>query len=245
VLLIDDVHVLKGRPEAQEEFALTFRQLHDAGRQVVLTSDRPPQSLGVEEQLVRQFKWGRVADLGLPDVEHRTAILRQKAQLEYADHAIPAEVLGFIAENVRANVRALEGALVRLVAYAKVRRMPITMSLAEEAFQFDGSTPQGTFGPVVIQHAVAREWSVTPEALVAKRRDRAIVEPRQVAMHLCRDLLDVALADIGRAFGGRDHSTVLHSLDRVADRMTRDPTLRARVARLRESLRSLRDGASE
>jgi chromosomal replication initiator protein len=245
-LLVDDVHVLRGRPEAQEEFALTFRLLHDAGRQVVLTSDRPPQSLGVEERLVRQFRWGRIADLGLPDLEHRTAILRQKAQQEYAERAIPHDVLGFLAENVRANVRALEGALVRLVAYATLKQVPITMRLAQETLQVDSGSARGaTFGPLVIQEAVAREWGVTPESLIAKRRDRAVVQPRQVAMHLCRELLDVALADIGRAFGGRDHSTVIHGVDRVADEMTRDPALRDRVAKLRDALRRLRDGMSE
>jgi len=243
LLLVDDVHVLGGREEAQEEFGRAFGVLHDSGRQVMLTSDRPPQALGAEARLVRQFRWGRVADLGPPDFEHRLAILRHKVAIERPEPAVPGDVLAFVAHHVRANVRALEGALIRIGAYARLEGAPVTLSLAHEALQIDPASAAGLgFSAVTIQETVAREWGVTPESLVARRRERAVVEPRQVAMHLCREMLDLPLAEIGRSFGGRDHSTVIHSLAKVDESLTRSATFRERVAKLRRSLELLRDG---
>jgi chromosomal replication initiator protein len=248
LLLVDDVHFLKGKEAMQEEFFHTFNALYEGGRQIVLTSDRPPSEIpGLEARLVSRFQWGMVADIELPDLEHRIAILRQKAHLDHLELTIPEEVVRFIAENVRSSVRELEGSIIKLLAYASLKHREITVEVARDALRdklksIDG-TPGG--GPALntfaIQQAVAKDWGVTIEGLRSKTRTKNLTVPRQVAMYLMRDLLGMQLVEIGAAFGGRDHSTVIHSLERVVAMMKEEPTFAQRVGKVQVALESLRN----
>ena len=248
LLLIDDVHVLAGRRAAQELFAEVFATLYESRRQIMMTSDRPPQSLGLDATLVGQFRWGRIVDLSRPDAQHRLAILREKIAHDRlgGGATVPDEVAAYIADGVRTNVRALEGALVRLVAYATLQRVPVTVALSRDVLRAelaDGGAPRAistrAAGAAMVESAVALAWGgpVTPEALVSKRRTKDIVEPRQVAMYLCRELLGMTLTDIGSAFGGRDHSTVIHAVEKVRARLADDPPFQARVEALTTQIR--------
>src|SRR3954466_10886393 len=246
LLLVDDVHFLKGKEAMQEEFFHTFNALYEAGRQIVLTSDRPPSEIpGLEARLVSRFQWGMVADIELPDLEHRIAILRQKAHLDHLELTIPEEVIRFIAENVRSSVRELEGSIIKLLAYASLKHREITVDVAREPL-LDKLRPGESAGaaapglnPEAIQQAVAKEWGVTSEGLRSKTRTKALTTPRQVAMFLMRELLGLQLVEIGAAFGGRDHSTVIHSLDRVASMLREEPVFAQRVGKLRAQLEAL------
>jgi chromosomal replication initiator protein len=236
LLLIDDVHILAGRRAAQDAFAETFAVLHTAGRQIMMTSDRAPQSSGLDSELVGRFRGGKIADVSRPDVEHRHAILREKIKLDTHGPAVPEDVIAFIADHVTQNVRAMEGALTRLIAYAALKSRPMSLDLAREALPLKAAAAPSADAELVARR-VAAEWGVTPEALASKRRTKEIVEPRQVAMHLCREILGMTLSDIGAVFGGRDHSTVIHGLERVHAEMGFNPAFSARVRRLEEGLR--------
>src|SRR3954452_12632170 len=245
LLLIDDVHFLKGRKETtQEEFFHTFNALYEAGRQIVLTSDRPPSEIaGLEARLISRFQWGMVADIGLPDFEHRVAILKQKAQLDRLELTIPDDVIHFIAEHVRSNVRELEGSIIKLLAYASLKHKDITVEVAREALRdklraLEGNeqSNSGNLSILTIQQAVAKEWGVTVDGLRSKTRTKTLTTPRQIAMYLTRELLSTQLVEIGNAFGGRDHSTVIHSLEKVQDTITHDSDLKSRISRLRSHL---------
>ena len=241
LLLVDDVHVLAGRTAAQAAFAEVFRVLYESGRQIMLTSDRAPQSLGLDAVLVGRFKWGRVVDVSRPDAAHRLAIVRAKLRADALGATVSDEVAAFVAEHVRTNVRALEGALVRVVAHAAVRRSAVTVALAGEALRVERPVAPTT----LVERAVAAEWTggadgaPSPESLHSKRRTRALVEPRQVAMYLCREVLGMTLTDIGTTFGGRDHSTVIHAVERVKARLEREPAFAVRVERVTARLASL------
>ncbi len=245
LLLIDDVHFLKGRKEStQEEFFHTFNALYEGGRQIVLTSDRPPSEIpGLEDRLKSRFQWGMVADITLPDFEHRVAILKQKAHVDRLELTIPNDVIHFIAEHVRSNVRELEGSIIKLLAYASLKHKDITVEVAHEALRdklraIEGLEPEanGRLTMLTIQQAVAKEWGVTVDGLRSKTRTKALTTPRQIAMYLARELLATQLVEIGNAFGGRDHSTVIHSLEKVQQTITQDPTLKSRINRIRNNL---------
>ncbi len=245
LLLIDDVHFLKGRKETtQEEFFHTFNALYEAGRQIVLTSDRPPSEIaGLEARLISRFQWGMVADIGLPDFEHRVAILKQKAQLDRLELTIPDDVIHFIAEHVRSNVRELEGSIIKLLAYASLKHKDITVEVAREALRdklraIEGLEPEasGSLTIFTIQQVVAKEWGVTVDGLRSKTRTKTLTTPRQIAMYLARELLATQLVEIGNAFGGRDHSTVIHSLEKVQQTIAQDPDLKSRINRVRNTL---------
>ena len=245
LLLVDDVQFLKGRKEAtQEEFFHTFNALYEAGRQIVLTSDRPPSEItGLEARLVSRFQWGMVADIGLPDFEHRVAILKQKAQLDRLELTIPDDVVHFIAEHVRSNVRELEGSIIKLLAYASLKHKDITVEVAREALRdklraIEGLEQEGSTSLTIltIQQAVAKEWGVTVDGLRSKTRTKTLTTPRQIAMYLARELLATQLVEIGNAFGGRDHSTVIHSLEKVQQTIVQDSDLKSRINRIRNSL---------
>lgn len=244
LLLVDDVQFLKGKEATQEEFFHTFNAIYEAGRQIILTSDRPPSEIpGLEARLVSRFQWGMVADIALPDVEHRVAILRRKAQLDHLELTIPDDVIQFIADNIRSNVRELEGAIIKLLAFASLKHADITVELAREALRDklrDGAAGPGPASITVaaIQGAVAREWGVTTEGLKSKTRTKQLTVPRQVGMYLCRELLALQLVEIGNAFGGRDHSTVIHSLDRAEESIKGDVGFAARVEKVRGLLES-------
>jgi chromosomal replication initiator protein len=248
LLLIDDVHFLKGKEATQEEFFHTFNALYEAGRQIVLTSDRPPSEIpGLESRLISRFQWGMVADIELPDVEHRIAILRHKAELDHLELTIPEDVIRFIAEHIRSSVRELEGSIIKLLAYASLRHREVTVDLAREALrdklraagEADQDSQDGKLDVSTIQQMVAREWGVTPDGLKSKTRTKTLTTPRQVGMFLARELLGTPLVELGQAFGGRDHSTVIHSIDRVNHGLGTDPAFALRVQKLRSSLQSL------
>jgi chromosomal replication initiator protein len=245
LLLIDDVHFLKGRKETtQEEFFHTFNALYEAGRQIVLTSDRPPSEIaGLEARLISRFQWGMVADIGLPDFEHRVAILKQKAKQDRLELTIPDDVIHFIAEHVRSNVRELEGSIIKLLAYASLKHKDITVDVAREALRdklraIEGLEQEGNTSLTIltIQQAVAKEWGVTVDGLRSKTRTKTLTTPRQIAMYLARELLATQLVEIGNAFGGRDHSTVIHSLEKVHQTIINDSELKTRINRIRSSL---------
>ncbi len=247
LLLIDDVHFLKGRKETtQEEFFHTFNALYEAGRQIVLTSDRPPSEIaGLEARLISRFQWGMVADISLPDFEHRVAILKQKAQLDRLELTIPDDVIHFIAEHVRSNVRELEGSIIKLLAYASLKHKDITVDVAREALRDKLRAIEGlehetgaSLTIFTIQQAVAKEWGVTVDGLRSKTRTKTLTTPRQIAMYLTRELLATQLVEIGNAFGGRDHSTVIHSLEKVQQDITQDSDLKSRINRLRNTLQT-------
>jgi chromosomal replication initiator protein len=249
LLLVDDVHFLKGKEATQEEFFHTFNALYEAGRQIILTSDRPPSEIpGLEARLISRFQWGMVADIELPDLEHRIAILRHNAQLDHLELTIPEDVIRFIAEHIRSSVRELEGSIIKLLAYASLRHREVTVDLAREALRDKlrtgpeslENTENRQLDITTIQGIVAREWGVTPDGLKSKTRTKTLTTPRQVGMYLVRELLGSPLVEIGVAFGGRDHSTVIHSLERVTAGITSDVVFAKRVEKVRSVLQSLR-----
>jgi chromosomal replication initiator protein len=244
LLLVDDIHFLRSKESTQEEFFHTFNALYEAGRQIVMTSDRPPVEIpGIEARLVSRFQWGMVADIDLPDFELRVAILRKKAELDQLQRTIPDDVLRFLAEHLRSTVRELESAVIRLLAYASLKRRDVTVALAQEALKDKlrrvtaGQFEEPAFLTAVrIQEVTARHWGVTSEGLRSKARHKTLTIPRQAAMLLCRELLGLHLTDIGAAFGSRDHSTVIHSLDRAADLFQTDSQFRTRFSAAKSEL---------
>jgi len=245
IFLVDDVHFLEGKEMTQEEFFHTFNALHEAQKQIVLTSDRPPKEIpGLESRLVSRFEWGMVADIGQPDLEHRIAILRKKAEQDHLELTLPDDVLRFIAEHVRSSVRELEGCIIKLLLFASLKHREVSIDLAREALadkirQVGGVVPERASAlPSVdrVQEVVARRWGVTPEGLRSKARTKSLTVPRQVAMFLARELLGMQLVEIGQAFGGRDHSTVIHSLEKVQRTMVNDQKFRDRVEHARREL---------
>jgi chromosomal replication initiator protein len=245
LFLVDDVHFLEGKEATQEEFFHTFNTLYEAQKQIVLTSDRPPKEMpGLEDRLVSRFGWGMVADVGLPDLEHRIAILRKKQEQDHLETTIPDDVLHFIAEHVYSNVRELEGSIIKLLLYASLRHREISAELAREALADRIRPSQAQAGdklhplPTIdrVQDVVARRWGVTPEGLRSKARIKSLTVPRQIAMYLAREVLNMQLVEIGQAFGGRDHSTVIHSVDKVQRQLARDRSFRERVDSARSEL---------
>jgi chromosomal replication initiator protein len=238
LLLIDDVHFLGEKERTQEEFFHTFNALHDAQRQIVMTSDRPPKEIpGLEERLVSRFEWGLVTDIKSPDLETRVAILRKKAEDD--NIALEDEVLEFIARNCRSNVRELEGAIIKLLAYSSLTRREVTTDLAREALGgVLGDLDQAAqITPESIRQCTADEWGVAVDGLISKKRTKDLTVPRQVAMYLIRELLDISLVEIGRLFGGRDHSTVIHSIHKVEHELESDTAFAARIESVRRTVR--------
>lgn len=236
LLLVDDVQFLRRKEHTQEEFFHTFNVLYNGGRQIVLTSDRHPKELdGLEARLVSRFEWGLVAAVHPPDYETRIAILRKKADEDQV--ALDADVIELIAECCKSSVRELEGAIIKLLAVSSLTRREVTLELARKALVgAGGAHALRPPDPALIRDAVAETWDVTVDSLMSVRRSRAIVVPRQVAMFLMRELLDLSLAGIGREFGGRDHSTVIHSVRKVEERMQADDPFREKVDGLRQRL---------
>ncbi|HEX9936381.1 MAG TPA: chromosomal replication initiator protein DnaA [Longimicrobium sp.] len=243
LLLVDDIQFLEGKERTQEEFFHTFNALHDAQRQIVLTSDRPPKEIGLEDRLVSRFEWGLVADIKAPDFETRMAILRRKVEEDGLLIRDAEDVLTFIARNRTSSVREIEGAVIKLLAYSSLTQRPIDLALAQEALggAHRGGGAPGFNGvelsPERIRERVAQAFNTTPEQLQSKKRTKDLTVPRQVAMYLTRELFDLPLVEIGKLFGGRDHSTVIHSIGKVEEDMAADPGFRQRVDQIRASLR--------
>lgn len=220
VLLIDDIQALSGREQTQEEFFYTFNALHDAGKQIIISSDRPPKAIAtLEDRLSSRFEMGLITDIQPPDLETRIAILSKRARHKGFQIHDP-EVLAVIAERVSSNVRALEGALNRVVAHASLDGSPITVDLAVDVLRDVYPADQGVVTVDSVQREVCRYYGITADELVGQKRTRRLVMPRQVAMYLTRELTDDSLPSIGRAFGGRDHSTVLYAVQKISREMT-------------------------
>jgi len=236
LLLIDDIQFIADKERTQEEFFHTFNTIHEDGKQIVLSSDRPPKAiLTLEERLRSRFEWGLIADLTAPDLETRIAILRAKA--EEGGVPIGSDVVEFIARKVVSNIRELEGALNRIVAYASMGAMPISIELAQAVLSNVLYNPKKRLvTPERITKAVADYYGVQIDALKGQKRDRAIVVPRQIAMFLMREETDVSLLRIGAELGGRDHSTVLHACDKITRESAANDELRREIAAVREMI---------
>ena len=239
VLMMDDIQFLTGKVGTQEEFFHTFNALHSAGKQIIISSDKPPKEIAkLEERLRSRFEWGLIADINKPDLETRVAILQKKAEDELL--RVDDEVLTMIAERVASNIRELEGCLTRLVAYSSLTGRPIDAQLAEEALKeiFARSEPRHVTCEDVME-AVATYYNVTVDDLKGPRRSREVAVPRQIAMYIAREIVGAPLTMIGENFGGRDHSTVNHACQKVDREMKASPTLNNLVNDLMQQLQEL------
>jgi chromosomal replication initiator protein len=218
LLLIDDIQFIAGKEKTQEEFFHTFNSIHESHKQIVLTSDKVPRDIpDLEERLRSRFEWGLIADIQSPDLETKVAILRKKA--EQNGVALPDEVAHFIASSIKSNIRELEGALTRLVAYASLQAREITIESAREILKDLLNQAEKTITIDEIKREVAAYFGIKVADLASKRRTQNLVYPRQIAMHICRQLTNSSLPVIGKMFGGRDHSTVIHSLKLIEQKM--------------------------
>ena len=234
VLLIDDVQFVAGKESTQEELFHTFNDLHSLGRQVVLSSDRPPKAMNtLEERLKSRFEWGLMTDIQSPDIETRHAILRAKA--EHVNVPVPDEVMDLIAQRVRNNIRELEGALTKVVAYAELTGAPIDMALVRSALS-DLVKVREKVTVVDVQGKVADHFGVSQEALVGKGRSKGVAYPRQVCMYLCRTETNASLPQIGASLGGRDHTTVMYGHDKIEGLLETDQDVRQDVMAVKSLL---------
>jgi chromosomal replication initiator protein len=236
VLLIDDVQFMAGKERTQEEFFHTFNALYDQQKQIVISSDCPPREIPtLEERLHSRFEWGLIADIEPPDLETKIAILKRKGDL--IGVTIPDDVAMFIASRVKSNIRELEGSLVRLIAIASLRGEPISKSLAQDAIRNIAKEEEsGVVTIQQIQKLVASTYKLTNEELLSKNNARQISHPRQVAMYLCKHLTKHSYPEIGRAFGGKHHTTVMHSVEKIEALVATDETLQRLISELSESL---------
>lgn len=237
VLLIDDIQFIAGKEQTQEEFFHTFNTLHEEIKQIVISSDRPPKEIPtLEDRLRSRFEWGLITDIAPPDLETRIAILRKKAKADGLID-IPNEVMLYIANQIDSNIRELEGALIRVVAYSSLVNMDISTDLAAEALKdiIPNSRPR-TITILEIQKTVGEHFNVKLEDFAAKKRTRAIAFPRQIAMYLSRELTDASLPKIGSEFGGRDHSTVIHAHEKITAMLKEDQALQQDIQDIRNAL---------
>lgn len=229
VLLIDDIQFLAGKERTQEEFFHTFNALHEANKQIIISSDRPPKDIPtLEDRLRSRFEWGLITDIQPPDFETRIAILRKKSELE--NLKVPDDVVIYIANRIQANIRELEGALIRVVAYSSLSNREINMDLCIEALKdlLPDSKPK-IINVAIIQDKVSHHYGIRLDDFKSKRRTRNISFPRQMAMYLCRELTDLSLPKIGEEFGGRDHTTVIHAHEKISTESKNDPQLEATI----------------
>ena len=217
VLLIDDVQFIIGKESTQEEFFHTFNALHSAGKQIILTSDKPPKDMETLEERIRsRFEWGLMADIGAPDYETRMAILRRKVESD--DMSLSDDILNYIANNIKSNIRELEGALNKLLAYSNLEKTEITMEIAKKELQ-NIITPDKPreITPQLIIEVVSEHFQISLDQMISKNRSNEIARPRQIAMYLCKTMTDIPLDSIGSLLGGRDHSTIIHGIKKIAD----------------------------
>jgi len=235
ILLIDDIQFLAGKEQTQEEFFHTFNALHDNNKQIIISSDRPPKEIPtLEDRLRSRFEWGLITDLQTPDLETRTAILKKKALSDGID--IPDHVIQYIAGKVITNIRELEGALIRIVAYASLSECPVTLELTEAALQDIIFTRQKNITVKGIIEATADNFNLKPEDVLSKKRTQDIALTRQVAMYLCRMLTDLSLPKIGNEFGGRDHTTVLHAFKKIDTLIANNSDLKNRLEMIKNNI---------
>ncbi|MGH7232800.1 MAG: chromosomal replication initiator protein DnaA [Nitrospiraceae bacterium] len=235
MLLVDDVQFLAGKERTQEEFFHTFNTLYEAQKQIVLSSDRFPKEMpDMEERLRSRFEWGLIADLQAPDVETRIAILRKKADDEGI--GLPDDVVQFLAENMKSNIRELEGSLVRLGAYSSLTGQTITMEMAKNVLRDIIGEKRKIITMDDIEEAVAARFHVKISEIKSRRRSKTLVHPRQIAMYLCRELTDASFPEIGRHFGGKDHTTIIHACKQIAKAKETDLTLKSTLESLKEQV---------
>ena len=231
VLVIDDVHFIAGKESTQEEFFHIFNALYDAHKQIIMSSDRPPKEISnLQDRLVSRFGWGLATDIQPPDLETRAAILKKKIERERV--AVPDEVIFFIAQLIKTNIRELEGALIRIIAYALLEEKPITLDLAKGVLKDLLKEPKKLITVDFIQRCVTEEFGITLQELKTKRRNKTIVLPRQIAMYLSRELTELSLPEIGGFFGGKDHTTVLYSYNKIKGDLNQNKTLQDRVDKI-------------
>ncbi len=236
ILLVDDIQFIAGKESTEEEFFHTFNSLHEMSKQIVICSDRPPKAIvSLEERLRSRFEWGLIADIQPPDLETRMAILRVKADL--LRYRVPDDIIAYIAGRVQTNIRELEGCLNRLMAYQQLHRTELTMDVARAAMSSLGNDArESRLTSKQIAEAVAEYYHVSLDAMCGKQRDKHIVTPRQIAMYLIRQETQASLLEIGQLFGGRDHSTVLHSCEKIERDVNINPALRREIVAIREQL---------
>lgn len=236
VLLIDDIQFIAGKERTQEEFFHTFNALHDANKQIILSSDRPPKEIPtLEDRLRSRFEWGLIADIQVPDFETRMAILKKKADVENLN--VANDVLGYIASKIKSNIRELEGALIRIIAYSSLTNREVSVDLAAEALKDIISKKQGKHITIdAIQDIVANYYNLRIEDLKSQRRTRSVAYPRQIAMYLSRKLTDMSLPKIGEEFGGRDHTTVIHAYEKISENLKTDDSLQHTIENITKKL---------
>ncbi len=237
VLLIDDIQFISQKESTQEEFFHTFNTLHESNKQIIISSDRPPKEIKtLEDRLRSRFEWGLIADIQPPDYETRIAILQKKADTDGL--TVPNEVMAFIAKCIVSNIRELEGALTRIVAYASLTNQEITIELAESALKdifSEQSVVQIT--PELIQEVVANYYNIRAEDITGSKKPKNIAFPRQIAMYLSRKILDISLPKIGEHFGGRDHSTVIHACTKIEKELEKDPSLQKTIIEIEKRIK--------
>lgn len=238
VLLIDDIQFIAGKERTQEEFFHTFNALYEDNKQIILSSDKPPKDINtLEERLRSRFEWGLIADIQAPDLETRIAILRKKAQLENLN--VPNEIMVFIADKIASNIRELEGAMNKIIAYSSLTDSggEITLELANDALKDILSVRKvKTITAKSIREMVTRYFELKPDDLISKKRTRELSYPRQIAMYLCRELTDLSLPKVGDEFGGRDHTTVMHACEKIIDDIDTNPETRKIIAELKKNI---------
>jgi chromosomal replication initiator protein len=236
ILLIDDIQFIAGKERTQEEFFHTFNALYESNKQIIISSDKPPRDIAtLEDRLRSRFEWGLQADIQPPDLETRIAILKKKAQLENID--ISDDVYAFIADNIASNIRELEGALIRVIAYSSLVKTEVDLDLAKEALKdILAANKTKVINSEIIMEVVARHFNLKPEDFKSKKRNREIAFPRQIAMYLCRELTDMSLPQIGSEFGGRDHTTVMHAYSKISESVDSNYEVRRTVEELKRNI---------
>lgn len=229
VLMVDDVQFIIGKESTQEEFFHTFNALHSAHKQIILSSDKPPKEMEtLDERFRSRFEWGLIADIQPPDYETRMAILRKNA--ENCDRVIDEDIIKYIATNIKSNIRELEGAFNKIIAFAKLNKVDLTLSLAEEALKdviYPNKPKEVT--PSLIISVVAEHFGVNPEDITSKRRNSEFVQPRQVVMYLCRELTDTSFTNIGKLLGKKDHTTIIHGVNKITSEMKINEELKNKI----------------
>ena len=236
VLLIDDVQFIIGKESTQEEFFHTFNSLHSAKKQIIISSDKPPKDMEIlEERFRSRFEWGLIADITLPDYETRMAILHKKEEMDGYD--INEEVIKYIANNIKSNIRELEGAINKVMAFAKLEKKEVTLELAEQALK-DIISPdeKKVITPDYIISMVAEHFDVTVDDLCGNKRNSKIVTPRQIAMYLCREIISTPLKSIGKCLGNRDHTTIMHGIDKIEKEINNDENLKNTIETLKKKI---------
>ena len=236
LFLVDDIQFIIGKESTQEEFFHTFNSLHSAKKQIIISSDKPPKDMEIlEERFRSRFEWGLIADITLPDYETRMAILHKKEEMDGYD--INEEVIKYIANNIKSNIRELEGAINKVMAFAKLEKKEVTLELAEQALK-DIISPdeKKVITPDYIISMVAEHFDVTVDDLCGNKRNSKIVTPRQIAMYLCREIISTPLKSIGKCLGNRDHTTIMHGIDKIEKEINNDENLKNTIETLKKKI---------